>query len=145
VVCDFKFSHQYNTVGQYSITPTVAWTTGGGIGGLGGSRVGAPAKINVFEKPTAGSGRGTGNPLSTSTVAGLLKTVTNVIYIIAYSLTVLFIMIGGFMFITSSGNPEQITKGRKIILYTIIAFAILVAARGIINLIFIIFDIPTRI
>ena len=145
VVCDFNFSHQYNTVGQYLITPTVDWTTGGfGVG----SRPGAPAKVNVFEAPTLPTSTGhatTDNPLSTSTVAGLVKTVTNVVYIIAYMLTVLFIMLGGFMIITSSGNPEQITRGRKIVLYTIIAFAILIAARGIINLIFIIFDIPTRI
>ena len=137
VVCGFNFSHQYNTVGQYFITPSVSGGIGGGLG--------APVTINVFERPTAGPGGGAGNPLSTSTIAGLVKTATNVIYVIAYMLTALLIMIGGFMIITSSGKPEQITKGRKIVLYTIIAFAILIIARGIINLILMIIDVPTRI
>ncbi|MBU3918406.1 pilin [Patescibacteria group bacterium] len=145
VICDFDFNHQYNTIGQYSITPSTGWFAGGGFGGVPGSRSGAPVVVNVLEGPPVFPGNGAGNPLATSTIAGLVTTITNIVYVIAYMLTALFIMVGGFMIITSSGKPEQITKGRQIVLYTIIAFAVLVAARGIINFILILIDAPTRI
>jgi len=146
VVCDFNFSHDYNvSPGTHEIIPRVYWG-GAAVGSPSASAHGGPSMtINVFEGPPTPSGNGAGNPLATSTVTGLVTTITNAIYVISYMLTALFIMIGGFMIITSSGNPEQIIKGRQIVLYTIIAFTVLVAARGIINFILILIDAPTRI
>ncbi|MBU4022840.1 pilin [Patescibacteria group bacterium] len=138
VQCSFNFSEAVpNTPGEYQVIPGISFGAG--------SIQGTSAIINVFDEPPIPTGNGVENPLATSTVAGLVTTVTNAIYVIAYMLTALFIMVGGFMIITSSGNPEQIMKGRKIVLYTIIAFAVLVAARGIINFILILIDAPTRI
>jgi len=139
VRCSYNFTNSFDSSGEKTLIPRFEFRPSGSYFS------GPSMTINVFERPTFPPGTGAGNPLSTSTIPGLIKTATNVIYIIAYMLTVLFIMIGGFMIITSSGNPEQITKGRKIVLYTIIAFTILIAARGVINLILMIIDAPTRI
>ena len=54
---------------------------------------------------------------------------------------VLLIMIGGFTIMTAAGNPEKITKGRKIIIYAIIGFAIMAISRGILALIYLILGI----
>jgi len=50
-------------------------------------------------------------------------------------------MIGGFMFLTSSGNPNQITKAKEIITYAIIGITIMALARGIIEFIKLVLDI----
>jgi len=138
VQCSFNFSENVpNAPGEYQVISGISF----GAGSIQGTSV----KINVFDEPPVPFVSGVENPVATSTVTGLVTTATNAIYVIAYMLTALFIMIGGFMIITSSGKPEQITKGRQIILYTIIAFAVLIAARGIINFILILIDAPTRI
>jgi len=147
VRCSYGFNYKYDSAGEYIVTPKgdLSSDDWGGTSGVDYSTAGSGVRVNVLEGPPAPTGSGADNPLSTSTIPGLVKIGTRIIYIIAYALTVLFIMIGGFMIITSSGNPEQITKGKKIVLYTIIAFSILIVARGIVNLILMIIDVPTRI
>ena len=46
-----------------------------------------------------------------------------------------FIMYGGFMFMTSTGNPDQAAKGRKTLINAIVGLVIAVSAGIIVNLI----------
>lgn len=46
-----------------------------------------------------------------------------------------FIMYGGFMFMTSAGNPDQAAKGRKTLINAIVGLVIAVSAGIIVNLI----------
>ena len=46
-----------------------------------------------------------------------------------------FIMYGGFMFMTSAGNPDQAAKGRKTLINAIVGLVIAISAGIIVNLI----------
>ena len=112
-VIDKKSQDEWNndrndTVGEKIVRPS--FNSVSGVGRYSEDVI--PVKVEVLEEPVIPS-NGLENPLSTSTTFGLFRTATSVIYVIAYALTVLFIMIGGFMVITSSGSPEQIIRGKK--------------------------------
>ncbi len=54
---------------------------------------------------------------------------------VAGLLAVIFIIIGGFMFITSAGNPEQVTRARGILTNAIIGLIIAIVASAIVGFI----------
>lgn len=47
----------------------------------------------------------------------------------------IFIIYGAFQMLTSAGNAEKFEGGKKTILYTVIGFIIILAARGIVDII----------
>ena len=129
IECEFNFMHVYDNPGIYNLNvqATVdAWAAGGGVNTQGPSKT-----ITIIEKTdiTASS---TGPALEATSTVAIIKRAAGILYWVIASLFVLLIMFGGFTIITSSGNPEQITKGRTIILYAVVGLAIMVAARGII-------------
>jgi len=44
----------------------------------------------------------------------------------------LLLLYAGFTYITAAGNPEKVRTANRIILFTIIGFIIIIAAKGII-------------
>ncbi len=54
---------------------------------------------------------------------------TNWLFMILVLLSVLFIIVGGFTYITASGDPEKAGKGGKIIVYALIGLAIALFAK----------------
>ena len=54
---------------------------------------------------------------------------TNWLFMILVLLSVLFIIYGGFAYVTASGDPEKATKGGKIIVYALIGLAIALFAK----------------
>ena len=56
-------------------------------------------------------------------------------YKIAMPLAVVSIIYAGFLFMTSQGEPNQITKAREILKYTMIGLAIIIIGTGFISLI----------
>ena len=70
------------------------------------------------------------------TTDDLLKLVVNVInFLITISLVVatLFLVWGGFVFLTSGGSPERISSGKKTITAAIIGIVIVLASVFLIN------------
>jgi hypothetical protein len=78
------------------------------------------------------------NPLNVTSIEELAINIANFIFLVATALAPLMLVIAGFYFITSSGNPQQVETAKKIILYTLIGYCIIFISRG---LIFIIRDI----
>jgi len=74
------------------------------------------------------------NPLSYNTLKELGNHIINFIFQISLAVAPLMIIIGGFYLVTASGDPEKIKTGKKIILYTLIGFLIILSAKGIVNL-----------
>lgn len=68
-----------------------------------------------------------------------LQTITQIAFGILAALSVLFIVIGGFRFVVSEGNPENISKARETILYSVIGLTISLIAEGIVS--FVIFRV----
>lgn len=75
------------------------------------------------------------SPLAATTIEGIIKGIISFLFEIGIVLAPLMILAGGFLFVTAGGNLEQINRAKKIILWTIIGFLIVLLAQGIIGLI----------
>lgn len=75
------------------------------------------------------------NPIKYGTFDALLKAFTNWIVNIGLALAPLVIVYGGFLHITAAGNPEQASKGKKLILYAVIGLIVVLLAGSLIDII----------
>jgi Type IV secretion system pilin len=62
-----------------------------------------------------------------------LEKVLQIVLGIAAAICVLIIMIGGFRFVVSQGNPDNISRARDTILYALIGLVIAVSAEAIVS------------
>ncbi len=77
-----------------------------------------------------------GNGLSqTQTLPELIINVINILLLFAGSIAVLFIIIGGFWYITSAGNEEQAEKGLTSLKNAVIGIVIIILSYAIITVI----------
>ncbi len=65
----------------------------------------------------------------------LIKTVINWALGITFAIAVLFLIIGGFWYITASGNEEQADKGKKTILNALIGVVVIILSYVIVNVV----------
>jgi hypothetical protein len=72
---------------------------------------------------------------SNTTVNGFIKTVINWMLTIAFGVAVLFMILGGFWYITSSGNEEAAEKGKNTAINAIIGIVIIVLSWVIVNIV----------
>lgn len=75
------------------------------------------------------------NPLCAQNFEDLILAIANFIFWVATALAPLMIIIAAFYFLTSAGNPQQIATAKRIILYTVIGWGIILISRGIIAVI----------
>ena len=75
------------------------------------------------------------NPIEYDTIAELIEAIINFIWLLGIVAAPLVIIIGGFMLLTSGGNPNRLEQARKVMLYGIIGFAIILTVKGLIALI----------
>lgn len=94
--------------------PVVAPPPGGGPGG-GGPPIISPSDLN---------------PISSVTLQELLENVLNFLFSIAVVVLPITILYGGILLLTAGGNPEKISRSRTILLWAVVAFAIILLARG---------------
>lgn len=73
------------------------------------------------------------NPLKADTFQDLIYGIIDFIFTIALFIAPGMILIGAFYFLTAVGNPQNIETGKKIILWTIIGFVVIMLARGFIE------------
>ena len=74
---------------------------------------------------------GSDSGLGTASVNDLAQNVTNALLFIAGIGSVIAIIIGGIMYITSAGNPENVKKATSTIKYAVIGMALALAAYAI--------------
>lgn len=68
-------------------------------------------------------------------INGLIHTVINWLLAIAFGLAVLFLIIGGFWYITAAGNEETAEKGKGTVINAIIGIVIIILSYVIINVV----------
>jgi hypothetical protein len=95
------------------------------------SLVVAPVAFAQFRPPSAG---GTGLPNDTS-VSGFIMKIINIALTVAGLVAVLFLIIGGFRYITSAGNEETAESAKKIIINAIIGIVIIILSFVIVRVI----------
>lgn len=83
-------------------------------------------------KPIKPTGSTALNPLKATSISDILKTIGKGILTLGFAGALLMIIIGGYYFIFSGGNPQKASKGKKIILISLIGLAILIIAWGIV-------------
>lgn len=97
---------------------------------------GQPPCDNV---PDSGSGislnTGIVNPLNSEidTIPKFIEAIIEIVLVIGVPIVVLAIIYVGFLFVKAQGKPEEITKAKKALLYTLIGAALLLGAFVIAN------------
>jgi hypothetical protein len=134
--CSKSFTHVYDTSGKKTLSASVSH-----YGLINQKRV----TINVTKKTTPTAIDDLESPIEATTTAKIVERTIKIIYGLLTVLLVLIIMIGGFFYLTSAGDPQRISKGKQIIVYGIIGFGIMVISRGIIEFIFLILGIDNQI
>ena len=76
-----------------------------------------------------------GGVSASGTVNSLLVRVINILLFVTAGIAVLFVIIGGFQYITSAGNPEGAKKGKTTVVNAIIGLVIIVLSYVIINVV----------
>lgn len=54
---------------------------------------------------------------------------------IGFAIAVIFVIIGGYFYVTSAGNEEQATRGRKTIIYSLIGIVVMIMAYVIVSVV----------
>jgi lysylphosphatidylglycerol synthetase-like protein (DUF2156 family) len=91
----------------------------------------APIAFAQFQTPSSG---GTGLPNDTSVSSFILK-IINIALTVAGLIAVLFLIIGGFRYITSAGNEETAEQAKKIIINAIIGIVVIILSFVIVRVI----------
>lgn len=75
------------------------------------------------------------NPLQAGTFEKIIDNLIDFIFKIAIVLAPLMIVIGGFLYLTSAGNLEQVSRAKRLIVWAAVGFIIVLLAKGIMNMI----------
>lgn len=70
-----------------------------------------------------------------STLSGLITTILNFVLMLAGIIAVVFIIIGGYRYMTAGGNEENAEKGRKALVNAIIGLLIVILAFTIVQVV----------
>jgi len=101
-------------------SPLIAFAEQGAIGG--------PGVTEPVQLP---------NPLGTgaekTNIPTLLGNVVNAILGIVGSLALVMFIYGGIIWMTSSGNAEQVTKGKNIVIWATIGLVVIFSAYALVN------------
>ena len=65
----------------------------------------------------------------------ILHNFINWLFTIFLIISVIFLIIAAFTFITAEGDPEKVTKAKKFVLYALIGVAVAVGAHGLVALV----------
>jgi amino acid transporter len=110
IVASFAYFAQFNTVLAQS-TPDDNTPTEEGSGG-----------IKLPPKPPG---------IPDVSVSSLVSTVIRIMFAVGQVAFVIVLLSGGVMFITSSGNEQQVEKAKKAITFAIVGIIVLFSAWGI--------------
>ena len=75
-----------------------------------------------------------GNP-DLEDLSQLIRNIANIAIALVGTVALLFLIIGGFYYITSAGNPDNVGKAKQTILYSIIGLILAIVSYAIINFI----------
>lgn len=89
----------------------------------------------LAERALAQNG-GLENPIGvTTSFESVAAAIIDFIFTIAIPITAIMVLVGAFQMITSGGNPEQFSKGKKTLLYAAIGFVVVIIAKGVVSII----------
>lgn len=75
------------------------------------------------------------NPLKHNTFWDLLKAVIGFLMWVAIPITAIVIVISGYYFVTSMGDPVKVTTAKKMVIYALVGLIIILCSWSIIQII----------
>jgi|SRR3989344_1453488 len=69
------------------------------------------------------------NPLKVNSIAEFLKLILDIVTLFALPIIIFFIIYAGFLFVTAQGKPDQITKARNALLWSVVGGVIILGAN----------------
>lgn len=75
------------------------------------------------------------NPVGNPDLGQVLVNIVNALLVFAGAVAVLFLIIGGFRYVISAGNPDQVEGAKKTILYAILGLIVIFIAFVLVSLI----------
>ena len=72
---------------------------------------------------------------NSGTFQDLLMNVISILLLVAGGIAIVFVIIGGYQYMTSAGNEEQAEKGRKILINSVIGLVVIILATTIVRII----------
>lgn len=142
--CAHTFSHIYSrdnyfTIGVWSVDRPEGWIEGMRTQSSETQEhfitIGKPSEPPPSWFPT---GLGTieiTNPLKLKNFEDFIKNIAGLLFTMALVLAPILLILAGIMFLTAGGNPEKVNKATRMILYTLIGFAIIALANVFVKLI----------
>lgn len=104
--------------------PFLAFAAGGAVQG----------GLNQIQGPFGGVG-GLAQATQNLTLTQLIVRIINIMLLLAGVVAVLFMVIGGYFYMTAAGNQEQVEKGKNTAVNAIIGLIIIILSFVIINVI----------
>ncbi len=91
--------------------------------------------LGIYTRSFAAAGSGGSielpNPLGCDNVSCVVPKIINFILMLAAPLCAIMVLWGGFLLMTSEGDPEKVSTGRKTILYAGIGFVVILLANSV--------------
>ncbi len=106
---------------------------------VGVSLVAVPAGAVTINDAKTETCKGTGGAVTSgkcgggSSVAGIFRTVANILLFLVGAIAVIMIIVGGFRFVTANGDSTQITAARNTVLYAIVGIVVAFLAFAAVN------------
>lgn len=89
------------------------------------------AAVGEGGSPQSTGGQGLPNPLGVTSFEVLADKILGYMLVIAVPIATLMILVGAYQILFAAGDPEKVKTGKQTILYTVIAFAIILIGKGI--------------
>ena len=75
------------------------------------------------------------NPIKAKTFEELINAIIDFLWMFGIAVVPMVIIIAGYFFVTSMGDPAKVTQAKKMVLYAMIGLLIIGMAKGIVTLI----------
>lgn len=75
------------------------------------------------------------NPITSNTLDEVINGLVDFVFTIALVVCPIVIIIGGFIFVTASGDPKKVETGKKIIFWALVGLGIAIMAKGFVELV----------
>ena len=73
------------------------------------------------------------DPLPHVGTDGKLRVILNIVLAVMGAIAVLIIVLAGFRYILSQGNPNEVTTAKNAIIYALVGLVVIIAAFSIVN------------
>ncbi len=99
-------------------------------------RLGGGATLALVSVQTAAAAQAVQvpNPIKGANLGEVLSGIVTSLLIFAGAVAVLFLIIGGFRYVVSAGNPDQVEGAKKTILYAILGLIVIFVAYVLVTL-----------